>query len=54
MVVLIIIFDFVYTDILVKKLLSSDSMRDTDYAGIFFVGSFIKLVKKMQKLRKFF
>ena len=32
----------------------TDSARDTDYAGIFFVGNFIKLVKKIQKIEKIF
>ena len=49
-----IIFDCIYTDILVKKLLSTDSDWDTDYAGIFFVESYIKLVKKIQKTEKIF
>ena len=49
-----LIFDCIYTDILVKKLLSTDSDWDTDYAGIFFVGSYIKLVKKIQKTEKIF
>ena len=44
-----IIFDFIYTDILVKKLISTDSARDTDYGGIFFVGNFIELVEKNTK-----
>ena len=49
------LFDFMYTDILVKKkLISTDRAQDTDYAGIFFLfGNFIKLAKKIQKLRKF-
>ena len=45
-----IIFDFTYADILVKKLILTDSARDTDYAGISIVGSFIKLVKKIQEI----
>ena len=49
-----IIFDCIYNDILVKKLLSTDSARDTDYTGIFFVGNYIKLVKKTQKIEKTF
>ena len=49
-----ILFDCIYTDILVKKLLSTDSARDTGYAGIFFVGKYIKLVTKIQKIEKIF
>ena len=44
-----IIFDFIYTDVLVKKLISTDSARDTDYGGIFFVGNIIELVEKNTK-----
>ena len=49
-----IIFDFIYTDILFKKVISTDSARDTDYTGIFLVGSFIKLVKKIKKIEIIF
>ena len=48
----VIIFDFTYTDILIKKL--ADSAPHTNYACIFFVRSFIKLVKKIQKIEKLF
>ena len=37
---------------MVKKRISTDSARDADYAGIFFDGNFIKLVKKIQKIEK--
>ena len=46
------VFDFIYTDILVKKL--TDSAPHTDYACIFFAGSFTKLVKKIKKIEKIF
>ena len=49
-----IIFDFIYTDILFKKVISTGSARDTDYTGIFLVGSFIKLVKKIKKIEIIF
>ena len=42
-----IIFDFIYTDILVEKLILTDRAQDTDYAGMMFLfGNFIKLEKK--------
>ena len=41
-----IIFDFIYTDILVKELISTDIARDTDDVGVFFTWRFYKTSKE--------
>ena len=48
-VLILIIFDFVYTDILVRKLSSTDSAQDTDYTGIFFCRKFYKTSEENPK-----